>query len=59
MYKSVMLRGNPCEDNSIIRDKNNPCEEEFDNSGQRNIRVMNDLRGERMVMIQWWRQWSS
>ena len=41
--KSVILRGTPCEkkfDNSIIRDKNNPCElrdipcekEKFDNS---------------------------
>ena len=28
----------------------------MNNSGQKNIRVMNDLRGERMVMILWWRQ---
>ena len=42
----MILRGTPCEkkfDNSIIRDKNNPCElrdipcekEKFDNSGHK------------------------
>ena len=42
IYKSVILCGTPCEekfDNSIIRDKNNPCEENNLISRVKSLRV--------------------